>query len=355
MNRAEQIIIVTPSWDTPRGNSTTARRLAQGYHQLGFQVEVVSLEDAAWTKKWLQLIDLAREKQKQVIYHVLHANTLRQLKENGLPACKKRGHVLLTLTGTDLAALRQDSDAGFSKCLKEAEAFVVFDQEQQLFLQKLFPAWQNRIFTIPQGVTILPEGDCPGKDGPQLPKQCVLLPAGIRPVKDILFAVEAFSLVYRRGWPGELWIIGPVLDQSYYAQVVAAVGAVPNITLAGELPLSMMPGVFRQGAIVVNTSLHEGQPQSAMEGMSMGLPALLRKTNGNIGLLEDGVQGYYFENSQQLAEQVRQLLTDENLRQRMGRAAAALARRAWSAQRELSAYLRIIQQLSFQQNMGGKA
>lgn len=74
--------------------------------------------------------------------------------------------------------------------------------------------------------------------------------------------------------------------------------------------------------IFVNSSLQEGLPRSTMEAMSSGLPCIASRIRGNVDLLEDGKGGYLVSANDigELADKLKLLCDDEELRNRMGAA-----------------------------------
>jgi glycosyltransferase involved in cell wall biosynthesis len=75
--------------------------------------------------------------------------------------------------------------------------------------------------------------------------------------------------------------------------------------------------------VYVLSSHWEGLPLSLLESMSMGLPSVVTAVDGNIDVVQDGKSGYLIpaKDTQQLAQKVTQLLSNDSLRQEMGQAA----------------------------------
>jgi glycosyltransferase involved in cell wall biosynthesis len=342
----EKIVLVTPSFCTPRGNSTTARRLAEGYQRTNYRVEVVSLEDEAWPRQWQKAcgVDYAG----RCLYHILHAKSLQALLEAGLLAMDALPLVILTMTGTDIDDLRRARQMAWVVWLDKVGAVAVFDREHRDFLLSLFPHLGDRLCLVPQGVALPaqvayqehPLWDKMGED-------CFLLPAGIRPVKDIALAIEAFAELEQNQARGRLLVVGPVLDELYYQEICQMARQVSNVHLLPSVPYPEIFQLYRRAVAVLNTSRHEGQPQAVMEAMTLGIPPLLRRVPGNIGIAEDGISGYYFADAQELAERVVYSLKHPDELRQMGKAAVAHALSQWAPETELSSYLRIIQQLLF--------
>lgn len=99
--------------------------------------------------------------------------------------------------------------------------------------------------------------------------------------------------------------------------------------LDGKLAL---PGWRRDAAealavsdVFVLTSLWEGLPRALVEAMKSGVPPVCYSTDGVTDIVRDGENGFLVEQGDvaALARRVEELLSDEGLRRRLGRAAAA--------------------------------
>lgn len=67
----------------------------------------------------------------------------------------------------------------------------------------------------------------------------------------------------------------------------------PRTAYLGEIDHRAISGLYAAADLVLNTSLAEGQPQAALEGMSLGLPAIMTAVTGNLGIMTGGREGFY--------------------------------------------------------------
>jgi glycosyltransferase involved in cell wall biosynthesis len=130
-----------------------------------------------------------------------------------------------------------------------------------------------------------------------------LLPAGLRPVKDVLWAADAVeervkvlassSTVSSSSSPAfVLAVIGPSLDAPYASLVAQKARA--SYGAEGARAFTQMPPVARRVALeymraaagVLNTSLSEGQSGALLEAAALGTPVLARDVPGNRALLD---------------------------------------------------------------------
>jgi len=117
-----------------------------------------------------------------------------------------------------------------------------------------------------------------------------LLPAGLRPVKDVLWAVDAIDAVGAGSAdscpPFVLAIVGPYLDDKYRDAVVERLRRSKNVVLIPPVDRAHTVGYMRAATAVVNTSKSEGQSGAILEAAAAGVPIIARDIPGNRALLD---------------------------------------------------------------------
>ncbi len=206
-------------------------------------------------------------------YHALHGGVaaLALARRHGRP-------LVISLGGTDLLALVEESPGHeeIRRVLREADVVTgAFDGFGAL-LRGVVRAY----VTVPRGVEA---GALPSPKPPD-GSLSVLLPAGLREVKDPLLAVEMARTLHRRGLPVALRIAGPVLSESYAARVHAAAAGLDFISI-GEVEHEGMGEVYRASDVVWNTSRAEGGANALLEALAAGCAVFARNVMGNRELL----------------------------------------------------------------------
>ena len=129
-----------------------------------------------------------------------------------------------------------------------------------------------------------------------------LLPAGLRPVKDVLWAADAAEETARRvasrsetSRPSPafvLAVVGPTLDGAYASLVArkardcsVAKGGAGAFVAGAPVPRGVALEYMRAAVGVLNTSLSEGQSGALLEAAAAGTPLLARDIPGNRALL----------------------------------------------------------------------
>lgn len=341
MKGNDRVLMVGPFHRSQRGNSLTTARIKQGLESRGFQIDFLSLEGNPASFDWQGSVKAA---QYAFIhgFHALHfARFLRD--EDGLQDIPQ----LLTTTGTDL----HDDHSGEEKSLIEgvfhsARFIVVFHQDFIPLISQSKPALAEKIVCIPQGVA-LPEGSVSGGiDLHDQPDDFIfLLPSGLRPVKNVQMAIAALEKLQAGNPRIKLLIIGAALHPEYSQTILEWIKPLSWVKYAGEIPHEEMCTLIRQCDAVINCSLAEGQPQGALEAMSLGLPCILSAVPGNLNIIEHGKEGFYVHDEYDLLQAAQCYLNDPARTLKMGQAAAALVDKKFRLETELNAYADIYRQL----------
>lgn len=101
----------------------------------------------------------------------------------------------------------------------------------------------------------------------------------------------------------------------------------PRVRRVGPVPFPELPGFYHRADAFVLPSLIEGFPQTALQAMASGLPAIVSENTFGEDVITDGVDGYVvpIRDAGAIAERLRTLAADPELRERMGLAARARA------------------------------
>lgn len=308
-----QIALFAPYSQGPiRGNITSVQRIARHLQMHGLQTDLISLDA---TDLPLRLQKLASTPPTLLHgFHAFHAGpfTRTTAQQLGVP-------YLITLTGSDLfdPNLRDHPDT--IRALGDATAVTCFDPLVAKLAMQAFPQISARLHVIPQGVepfqnTILTE-----KPSDSF---VILLPAALRPVKGIDFAIEQLTPLALEQPRMQLWIAGGELDYQYAATIRAQAAKLPWVKLLGEVPHQSMGALYAAADLVLNSSEFEGGMANALlEAMVMGKPVLARDVPGNRSLICHGETGWLFEDGTQLRQLVRMSAQQPDQLIKAGRAA----------------------------------
>jgi glycosyltransferase involved in cell wall biosynthesis len=321
------------------GNSILAERLREGLVNQGYSVALFNARENTPAKGALFAPD---------ILHTLNADRTYQWAREFRAAYKKIPWVI-TLTGTDYNTWSaiNEPPAHIRESIEQANALVVFHRFAAEAVLSCLPGAGTKTHIIAQGVTPCTEsadrGTVRSRYGIDSNAVIFLMVAGIRPVKSMRTAIEAFHEVQRQVPQAVLLLVGPVIDQSEAEKVLSAGGRLQCFTYLGEFAPAEVRSLMDAADVFLNTSLHEGMPGAVLEAMAAGLPVIASAVAGNRALIADDTNGFLFpvEDTKELIATSVVLAQDRKLRERLGEAGKQLVAANYSAEREIANYHQI--------------
>jgi glycosyltransferase involved in cell wall biosynthesis len=307
-----KVAIITPHFlQAATGNAVTVQRLERHLSSAGVTVKVFSLDESSSPE-----ITLAVKLFSPDVIHAFHAVRCGPLA--AFLAGELNRPFIVTITGTDLYGDKATS-AGISEkdVFEKASAVVTFQQAIGERVSALFPAAAGNVVVVHQGVE-LPENQVEEQSGET--GFTFFLPAGLRPVKNVLFPLMPLFKLHARYPQVRLVLAGPPIDPEYSETVMEAVGANPFSSWIGEIRHSEMSRHYRSANVILNTSLSEGgMANSLLEAMAHCRPVLASDVEGN-RFLKDGVTGLLYTDESDFMEKAERLILDGFLRRRLGEA-----------------------------------
>ncbi|MSR47202.1 MAG: glycosyltransferase [Planctomycetes bacterium] len=307
------LLIVPPPPAAVSGNERSARRLADGLTRRGHAVEIcTSLEAPARAARYLA----AREEPPFHVVHVYHAFraassaefAARSGQSGGLGPARVRSARVLTFAGSDLPDLPLATDHRdlISGEVARADAAMVALPEQRHAVERAWPRLAGWVAVVGKGV-VAPNGEFPLREqlGCRDDERLALLPAGVRPVKGNLRAVEWFADVVAAEPRARLVLLGPEIDRAYGRALRAALATVPYAWWLGPIDAGAMGGAYAAADAVINVSDYEGLSNALLEALACGRAVVAHAVPGNREWLHDGEQALLFRDR---AEFVAKLL-----------------------------------------------
>lgn len=312
------------------GNAVTVRRIERHLGLMGCEVRAFPVDQLSGEQLLAELKSFAPRLLHA--FHGYHGGRMGQALAQSLAV-----PYLVTLTGTDVyQALSDQRSLEVHGVLKGATRLVAFHACVKRRLAEHLPTLEERTMVIPQGVE-LPAQPAAGGGGATF---TFLLPAGLRPVKNVLFPLQPLAALHAVYPQIRFLLVGPVLDTAYAAEVMDALERYPFARYLGAVGHDAMGDLYRAADVVLNSSLMEGgMPNSVLEALAYAKPLLATDIEGNRSVVKECVTGLLYRDAAQFRSKAEQLVTDPHLRERLGQKGRALVRDKYPPEKEVRAYL----------------
>ncbi len=284
-------------------------------------------------------------------YDVIHSHywlsglAARELKETwDVPVI----HMFHTLGAMKQRVARNPGEAegeyrqeGEQDVLQVADRIVAATPAELAQLQWLYQADTRKIVVIPPGVDLshfypIPPDEAKEYIGVPPCEQVLLYVGRIEPLKGIDTLIEAIAIMQKQGLYVCLSVIGgdPELSEEALTSEMARLqglreqyGLSELVTFLGKRGQDTLPYYYSAAEAVVVPSYYESFGMVALEAMACGTPVVASQVGGLAFLVQDGIPGFTvpFDEPQKLAEYLTTLIIDHELRQKMGKQAAAFA------------------------------
>lgn len=333
-----RIALISPYSIGPmRGNIITVERIARFLDQAGVSTITLAVDNLSNTGMKRELAKFEPD-----LIHGFHAHYSGAIAREFAELLQIP--YLLTITGSDLQESRLRNHHDTIRAIEAAKAIVCFHVSDACLLSGFFPGFHGKVAVVPQGVEPLPA--VKGADfGINRDSFVLLLPAALRPVKNIEFPMESLSKLVQNDQKLQFVIAGGVIDKDYASIIRHKVNGTIFATWLGEVPHEFMGSLYVRADLVINCSHSESMPNSLMEAMAIGRPVLATDIAGNSSLIENGINGLLYDGEDDFRQKVLQIRENRILRMKLGRNAKEYMRTNFSPQQEADSYLSIYRKL----------
>jgi glycosyltransferase involved in cell wall biosynthesis len=321
-----------------RGNITTVNRIARFLNPAGADSIVLAADAFSISEMRARLDKFSPE-----LVHGFHACYC-----GGIAAAVAhhfRTPLVITITGSDISDPPLRNHPATLCAMTQASAITCFSQSEADEVIAHFPQTAPRIAIIPQGVEPLPTS---GNRDFGIPDDAfiVLLPAALRRVKNVEFAIDAMKPIWEADKRFRLVIAGGEIDHKYAAEICSKLDMAPWVTWLREVPHNQMGELYHRADVVLNCSHFEGMPNSLMEAMALGRPVVAANIPGNRSLIHHERTGWLFKDEAEFRELVIKLAGDIFAGTRVGRRARKEMRERFSPRQEAKRYLSLYHKLA---------
>lgn len=164
-------------------------------------------------------------------------------------------------------------------------------------------------------------------------EKVVSIVARLEDIKGHDYFIEAADMLLKKGYKAKFIIAGTGSYEEHLKEKVKKLGREKDILFTGFI--SDVDKLMNITDIQANASFGtEATSLALLEGMSLGIPAVVSDFGGNPGVIKSGVNGFVVEkqNSEKLAEGIEKLLTDEELYKNLSRQSKQVFGETFTAQ-----------------------
>jgi glycosyltransferase involved in cell wall biosynthesis len=215
------------------------------------------------------------------------------------------------------ASIAAEADRLENTVFAESDRIVVTTKEMQQDILRRFPALGEKITVIPNYVDTA--GFSPGhRQGGDVPLRLCYVGRLIQKQKNLLALLDAVD-----GLEIGLDLIG---EGPLREKIEARMRRNPHIRLIGRVPHDRLAEYLKTADAFIFPSFYEGHPKALIEAMACGLPIIATDVTGINNIIRHNETGWLCAPEPgSLRGGIRDVMTDPDLRKRLGEAARAYA------------------------------
>ncbi len=250
----------------------------------------------------------------QTVHGVLADEYLQASRDSSLTFRDRLANLLL------LRLSRLEADSA-----RIADLVVTVSQESLRKLIQLYGIDKSKIRVVPNGVD--PERFKPRNDGEKFKcrfrlskKKVVLFVGRLIPRKGLSHLIRAAEIIVKTRGETVFLIAGDGPLKNRLLTELKHSGLLENFVFLGDVSEKLLPFLYNCADVFVLPSIQEGQGIALLEAQASGKPVVAFNVGGVREALRDNETGFTVDvGSQNLAGALLKLLSDDSLREKMGR------------------------------------
>ena len=258
----------------------------------------------------------------------------------------------------------EDRVKGETYVMQVADRIIAATEAERSQLEMLYGLNHQKVSIVPPGVNThhfypIPPDEAKEAIGISPGDRMALFVGRIEPLKGVDTLIQAMSILKKRcksfACPDYLVVIGgdPEGDEEKLSdemqrlqELCGELGLDEIVLFLGKRGQNTLPYYYSAAEVVVMPSFYESFGMVALEAMACGTPVVASRVGGLAFLVKDGETGYIVpaQDPEALAQKLRSLFVDHDLRAQFGKAAAEYAKQ-FSWERITQEILNIYQEL----------
>ncbi|HLC15870.1 MAG TPA: glycosyltransferase [Thermodesulfovibrionia bacterium] len=226
--------------------------------------------------------------------------------------------------------------------LQHMDAVITSNPHEKTFLSLTYGYSADNVFIIPLGVDTALFRPMPSLHAKKYigcsAKKIVLYVGRIDPVKGIEWLIRAFKEAADEIENSRLLIVGgqyshPASHENnylvYLKRLASELALEQKVEFTGPKKQTALPLYYSASEVCVIPSLYESFGMVALEAMACGTPVIASNTGGLATTVANSLTGFLVQpgDSQELSCRLKQILSNKNLREKLGKQALAMVRK----------------------------
>jgi len=137
--------------------------------------------------------------------------------------------------------------------------------------------------------------------------------------KNVCSLVNVFALMHKLHSDYTLYLVGAGPEEKKIRSLVKEKGIQSCVKIIPWMPRSKLMKLMSKCSVFVLPSFFEVNPVVVLEAMASAKPVIARANMGTVDIIVHGENGYLYNNDEELREYLETLLSDDNLRKKIGR------------------------------------
>jgi len=253
------------------------------------------------------------------------------------------GHMKNQIAQSESERAPQARLDGEAHVMQIADRIIAATPAEEQQLVELYGADRDKIVIIPPGVDLarfhaIPKDTAQARVGIPCGNKNIIFAGRIEPLKGIDTLLQAMSILQTEHPDavkdscvaiigGDPWADTLEDEMARLKDLRVALGIHDLVTFLGAKDQDILPNYYAAAEMVVMPSHYESFGMVALEAMAMGTPVIASEVGGLAHLVQHGVTGFHVPSRDPaaLAARILDLLTDDPLRQQLGRQARQYA------------------------------
>jgi glycosyltransferase involved in cell wall biosynthesis len=203
-------------------------------------------------------------------------------------------------------------------------------------MEKRLPEVRDKVRLIYNGLPPFEIAPTPLSFSPPI----LLLMGRLSVEKGFATAIQAFSLMKKRGSSARLLIAGVGAERPELEQLVGELGWADSVEFTGAVERDEIPHLMNRASLVIVPSYFETFGLVALEAMQMGRPVIATNVGGLPEIISEDVNGCLVppEDPEALCKAIRELLSQPEKAFQMGREARKYALKNFTMHQNVTQY-----------------